>query len=260
VQLTKQVYEKGGHDSVKAGGDYAMLLVMEGGHEEEAAKVMEQINASGLVNDSNREQLTPVFITLAIRRADKLRQHRDFAGAYDQISPFLADNPDDTGLLMAQGRIFASAGRTKEAMEFFDKAFQQDSGNIDVIRGVVGGAILAHEYSQAQDYLDKGMESDPQNPWLYYLKAQIAQARGNNGAAIEALRQARALNLQQNPSAATPASTDSSSPTPLTPGGTSPLPANPFRRSQLMLPGSRVTMMGSAANDDTLDSSRRAQL
>jgi cellulose synthase operon protein C len=261
LQLTKQVYQKGGHDSGKAGGDYAMLLVMQGGHEEEAAQVMEQINASGLVNDSNREQLTPVFITLAIRRADKLRQHRDFAGAYDQISPFLADNPDDTGLLMAQGRIFASAGRTKEAMEYFDKAFQQDAGNIDVIRGVVGGAILAHEYSQAQDYLDKGMESDPENPWLYYLKAQIAQARGNNGAAIEALRQARALNLQQNPSAATPASTDSSTPTPLTPGGTTnPPPANPFRRSQSMLPGSGVTMMGSAANDDTLDSLRRAQL
>jgi hypothetical protein len=75
------------------------------------------------------------------------------------------------------------------------------------------------------------------------------------------LRQARALNLQQNPSAATPASTDSSTPTPLTPGSTtSPPPANPFRRSQSMLPGSGVTMMGSAANDDTLDSLRRAQL
>jgi cellulose synthase operon protein C len=261
LQLTHDVYQRGGPDSIKAGGDYAMLLLMQGGHEDEARQVMEQINASGKVDANNRELLAPVYITLAIRRADKLRDRGDYAGAYDQISPFLADNPDDTGLLMAQGRIYASAGRTKEAMEYFDKAYQQDSGNIDVIRGVVAGAILAHQYSQAQDYLDKGMESDPQNPWLYYLKAQIAEARGNNGAAIEALRTARSLNQQQNPNETAPTSTDTSAPTPLTPGAApSSQPSNPFRRSQLMQSGAEKMSVASAGNDDTLDRLRRAQL
>jgi tetratricopeptide (TPR) repeat protein len=253
LQITRDVYSRGGKESVKAGGDYAMLLLLEGGHDDEAAQVMAQINASGQVNASNKEDLTPVSIVLAIRRADALRQKRNFADAFDQISPLLVDNPDDTGLLMAEGRIYASAGRTKEAMEYFDKAYQQDSGNVEVIRGVVGGAIQAHEYSKAEEYLDKGIESDPQNPWFYFLKAQIAQARGNNGAAIAALRTARSLNLQQNPGEAT-APAGSISPT--SPG--TALPPNPFRRSQSMLRGATVT--ASAIDYATLGQPGRVRL
>src|SRR4029077_11485857 len=85
LQITRDVYVKGGPDSVRAGGDYAMLLIMQGGHDDEATKVMEQINASGLVTANNREQLAPVAIAVAVRRADKMRQHGDYADAYDQI-------------------------------------------------------------------------------------------------------------------------------------------------------------------------------
>ena len=235
LQITHDAYMKGGKDSVKAGADYAMILMLQGGHDEEAAQVMAQVNASGLVNESNREDLTPVNITLAVRQADKLRERGNYADAWDQISQLLTDNPDNTDLLLSAGRIYASSGRAKEAMEYFDKAYQQDSGNIDVLRGVISGAILAHEYGQANDYLEKGMEADSQNPWLFYLKAQIAQARGHNGEAIEALRQARTLNLQQT--GGTPAGAEGA-PTPLAPGGSAtPPPPNPFRRSQAILPG-----------------------
>jgi tetratricopeptide (TPR) repeat protein len=245
LQVTRDAYMRGGPNSIKAGADYSMILMLEGGHDDEAAAVMAQVNSSSLVNTSNREDLTPVNITLAVRQADKLRLRGNYADAWDKISQLLADNPDNTDLLLAAGRIYASSGRTKEAMENFDKAYQQDSGNIDVLRGVISGAILAHEYSQAEDYLEKGMEADPQNPWLFYLKAQIAQARGHNGEAIAALRQARTLNLQQNPGEATTPTSTEGAPTPLTPGSsasppgaTSPSapPPNPFRRSDAILP------------------------
>jgi tetratricopeptide (TPR) repeat protein len=168
----------------------------------------------------------------AVRRADRLREKRDYADAWDQISQYLNDNPDDTGLLMCAGRIYASAGRSKEAMEYFDKAYQQDSSNIDVLRGVISGAILAHRYSEAQEYLDKAMEADPKNPWFFYLKAQIAQARGLNGQAVDALLQARELNQQQLRGSAG----GQEGPTPLTPGAPPVLPPNPFRHSQAVLP------------------------
>lgn len=237
LQVTRDAYRKGGANSVKAGADYAMMLMLKGGHDEEAAQVMSQITASGMVNDSNREDLTPVYITLSVRQADKLRDRGDYAGAWDKISRYLNDNPDNTDLLLCAGRIYASAGRSKEAMEQFKKAYDQDSDNMMVLRGVISGAILAHEYSAANDYIQKGMQADPQNPWLFYLQAQVAQAQGRNGAAIEALRQARTLNLQQNPDQATGASTEGG-PTPLTPGAapSGTLPPNPFRRSQAILP------------------------
>jgi cellulose synthase operon protein C len=233
VQMTHDAYMRGGPDSVKTGGDYAMMLLLEGGHDDEAAAVMAQINSSGLVNARNRDDLTAVNITLAVRQADKLREHRDYAGAWDKISQLLNDNPDNTDLLLCAGRIYASSGRSKEAMEYFKKAYDQDSDNIDVLRGVISGAILAHEYGAANDYIKKGMQVDPQNPWLFYLQAQVDQARGLNGAAIENLRQARTLNLQQNPGEAT---SPTSGPTPPAPGSSSPLPPNPFRSSRAILP------------------------
>ncbi|HTW54677.1 MAG TPA: tetratricopeptide repeat protein [Stellaceae bacterium] len=236
IEITRAVYAKGGPQSVKAGADYAMLLMLKGGHDDEAAQVLAQITASGLVNSSNREDLTPVYITLAVREADKLRDRGDYAGAWDKISQYLNDNPDNTDLLLCAGRIYASGGRSTEAMEEFKKAYDQDSDNMQVLRGVISGAILAHEYSAANDYIKKGMQADPQNPWLYYLQAQVDQAEGLNGAAIEALRQARTLNLQQNPDQATSATTQGA-PTPLTPGvSPATLPPNPFRRSQAILP------------------------
>jgi tetratricopeptide (TPR) repeat protein len=248
LQITHDAYMRGGPDSVKAGADYAMLLMIEGGHDAEAGQVMAQVNASPLVNTANREGLTLVNITLAVRQADQLRLQRDYAAAWDKISQYLADNPDNTDLLLAAGRIYASSGRSREAIEEFDKVYQEDSSDIQILRGVISGAILAHEYGRAETYLERGMEADPQDPWMFYLKAQIAQARGFNGEAIEALRQARALNLQQNggaePGAAgatapaggsTPPAPESS---PAPSGNPPPLatPPNPFRRSQALPP------------------------
>ncbi|HYM71644.1 MAG TPA: tetratricopeptide repeat protein, partial [Stellaceae bacterium] len=248
IRITRELYTRGVGDSVKTGSDYAMMLLLAGHHDEEAAAVVAQIQASGRVNADNREALQNVQVYLATKQADKLRERGDYAGAWDRISRLLADRPDDTGLLLAAGRIYASSGRNKEALEYFDKAYQQDSGNIDVVRGVVQGAILAHDLDQAQTYLDKGMETDPQNPWLFYLKAQIARARGNNAGAVQALQTARSLNRQKEAADGRSAPAGDSSPTALVPGASPPPaaapPPNPFRRSQAapsaILPGRAV--------------------
>jgi cellulose synthase operon protein C len=237
LQITHDAYMRGGPGSTKAGADYANLLLSAGGHDAEAAAIMAQINASGRINDQNREDFTPINILLAIKAADKLKDKGKYADAWDQISQLLNDNPDNTSLLLSAGRIYAASGRSKEAMDYFDKAYQQDSGNVEVVKGVVQGAILAHEYDKAEDYIKTGMDADPQNPWFYYLKAQVAQARGHNGEAIEYLRQARALNLQQTGGTDASATGTQGGPTSLTPGSTAPSPPpNPFRSSQAVLP------------------------
>ena len=238
-QITRDAYMHGGPDSVKAGADYAMILMIAGHHDDQATAVLAQIDASGRVNESNQESLTPVRIYLAIARSEKLRTRGDYGAAWDQISKLLNDNPDDTRLLIEAGQIAASRGRHGEALDYFDKAYQQDSGNVEVLRGIIAGCLLARDTHQAQVYLDKGMEVDPQNPWLFFLKAQIEEQRGNNGAAIEALRTARTLNRQQQ-SGGAGATPTSLNPTSLVPPA-APAPAEPvtppssFPRTQSML-------------------------
>jgi hypothetical protein len=93
---------------------------------------------------------------------------------------------------------------------------------------------------------------------MYFLKAQIAQARGNNGEAIRALREARTLDAQRNstpavPAGAPPAGPGLPAPTPLTPGGpaapSTPGPNNPFHSSQLFEPPSLLAGRVAAATD-----------
>ncbi len=243
LRITREMYTRGAGDTVKYGSDYAMMLLLAGHHDQEAAAVIAQLEASGKVNNDNREALQTVESYLATRQADTLRERGDYAGAWDKIATLLAARPNDPILLTAAGRIYASAGRSREALEYFDKAYQQDSGNIDVIKGVVQGAILAHDLGQAQTYLDKGMETDNQNAWLYFLKAQIAEARGNRAEAVEALRTARALNQQKLAAEGQTPAGGGTSPTSLAPGSSppaAPLP-NPFRRSQASPMAPRAT-------------------
>ena len=136
LRVTRDAYLSGRGDPVKTGSDYAMLLLIEGHHNAEAAAVLAQIDASGRVNSGNREETAPVRVALATKQAEALREKGDYAGAWDKISQLLNDEPNDTSIMIEAGRIYASSGRHKEALEYFDKAYQQDSGNLDVIRGV----------------------------------------------------------------------------------------------------------------------------
>jgi tetratricopeptide (TPR) repeat protein len=197
LDMTRAASAKPGVEGAKAAVDYARLLLLSGGNEEAAAAALGQAEAGGALSGEALDDLQATKAILATRQADKLREAGNYSQAEAVLAPSLAARPDDPTVLMAAGRLAASRGRDSQAMEYFDKAYQQDASNIDIIRGVVFGAIQARELSKAEEYLAKGMEQNPDNAWLYFLKAQVARARGNYGEAMEALQRARALNQQK---------------------------------------------------------------
>lgn len=236
IQLTRQAMQRGGANGAKSGIDYAKLLVTDGKYDE-ATAVVRQIEASGQLSGDDLDDLLSVKALLASRQVDTmLRSHND-ADAYDVMAPLYASRPNDPIVLVTMGRIYADGGKTDEALQFFDKAFQQDPSNIDVVRAVVMGAIQAREYDQAETYLGKGEESNPKSPWIFYLKGQLAHARGNNGEALYNLRTAQAMAREQG-MAAPSESAPSMTPQPK-------LPSNPFRSSRNSAPsGARLIGAG----------------
>lgn len=228
LQIAREGVAHAGPGSAKATIDYAGLL-LKTGRDAEAAAYIQQLSASGRLSADDRRDLEQLKAQVASARADQLRQRGDYADAYDQVSGLLAASPNDPTLLLATGRIYAAAGQNTEAMSFFDAAYRQSPGDINVIRGAVGGAIQAGDLAHARAYLAHGMELYPNNPRLYFLEAEIARAGGDNGAAMRALQTARALNAQQAGGAGT-----------LLPGAApaSPgvMPPNPFRSSDSALP------------------------
>jgi tetratricopeptide (TPR) repeat protein len=230
IQLAAGAMAKGGRDGAKAGIDYAKLLVTDGQYGR-ARTVVDQVEASGQLSTDDRDDLLSVKALLVSRDVDKLIRAHDLARAYDEMSPLYAARPNDPIVLVTIGRIYAAGNRNDEALQYFDKAYQQDPSNIDVIRAVVMGAIQAQEYDQAETYLTKGADANPNNPWIFFLKGQLAHARGNNAEALEDLRTAQQMAKEQGmtaPSESAPATTTQ-------PG----LPPNPFRNSKNSTPAGR---------------------
>lgn len=223
IDLARTQAAKGGPAGAKAGIDYAKLLTTDGQYAR-AMTAVRQVEASGQLNTDDRDDLLSVKALLVAREVDTLINRHELARAYDEMAPLYSARPNDPIVLTTIGRIYAAGGRNTEALQYFDKAFQQDPSNIDVIRAVVMGAIQAQEYDQAETYLSKGEDANPKNPWIFYLKGQLAHARGNNEEALTDLRTAQQMAREQGmtaPSEAAPATT------------TQPeLPPNPFRSSE----------------------------
>lgn len=239
LQLARAAAARG---DARGTADYSRLLVRTGRDAEAAAYLM-QAESSGAIGPDGRRELERVKIDIAVKRADALRNRGDVAGAYDQISALLAAYPNDPHLLLAAGRIYAAAGQNDIAMRFVDAAFRQAPGDLGVIRGAVGGAIVAGDLDRAQAYLAAGMQQFPNNPRLYYMAAEIDRASGNNGAAIYHLDVARRLDNRQA-GVFEPLPSTAPAAAPGTPGA---LPSNPFRRPQAELLQQAPTMMLAAA-------------
>lgn len=213
----------------KAVLDYASLL-FRAGRDAEAVAYLQQAESSGRITAADRQELEHIKVDIAARRADQLRERADYAGAWDQISSLLAAYPNDPILLLAAGRIYASAGHDALGMRFIDAAFRQAPGDLGVIRGAIGGAIVAGDLDRARAYLAHGLQQFPNNPRLIYMDAEIARASGDNGRALYDLQIARRLD---NPQAGL---YDQLPPLPrgnpaLVPAVPSNLPPNPFRRA-----------------------------
>ena len=217
LQLSRDAMARGGPAGVKAGVDYAKLLVTAGRYAD-AAAVVRQLEARGRLGSDDRDDLLSVKALLASREVDKLLAAGHVARAYDAISPLLVARPDDPIVLMAVGRIYAAGNRNREALGYFDKAYKQDPSNIDILRGVVMGTIQADDLDQAEKYLSEGEKAHPKNPWIFFLKGQIEHARGYNWAALRDLRTAREMAQAQRLTAPSKSA-------PLQPK----LPPNPFR-------------------------------
>jgi tetratricopeptide (TPR) repeat protein len=230
IRLARDAMARGGADGAKAGIDYAKLLTTAGRYPD-ALAAANQIQASGLLNGDDLDDLLAVKAILLAREVDKLLNAHRVADAYDLMAPLYAARPNDKIVLVTLGRIYSAGGKDTEAMQYFDKAFQQDPSNIDVVRAVVNGAIQAKDYDAADGYLQKADDANPKNPWIYYLKGQLAHARGNNEEALDDLRMAQSMAKEQGvaaPSESAPATT------------TQPqLPPNPFRSSRNSSPSER---------------------
>jgi tetratricopeptide (TPR) repeat protein len=104
----------------------------------------------------------------------------DFDGAVAYLEGLLLKDPDDDELLFNLGVVFSEAKRTKEALEYMERAIEQNPNNASALNYVgYTWAEQGDNLDQAEDYIVRALDLRPDDGfiidslgWVYYMRAR----------------------------------------------------------------------------------------
>ena len=175
---------------------YAGAL-LEAGLDTDAARLANTVDAAGDVTPDQRAALSKLRDGIAIRGSDTLNQAGRTAQAYDQLAPALRQSPSDPDLNLALARLYQTARQPRQSLAIAQALLRRDPGNLDARRTAVGAAIALGDLGAAQTLVDEGVSVSRDDPRTWIMAADLARAKGDNGAVLTDLRQARDLRRQQ---------------------------------------------------------------
>ncbi len=104
----------------------------------------------------------------------------DFDGAVAYLEGMLLKDPDDDELLFNLGVVYGEAKRTQEALEYMERAIEQNPKNASALNYV--GYTLAEQgtnLDQAEEYIIRALDLRPDDGfiidslgWVYYMRAR----------------------------------------------------------------------------------------
>ncbi|WP_425325306.1 cellulose synthase subunit BcsC-related outer membrane protein [Phytobacter massiliensis] len=184
-------------------GDYAdqIAVLNQAGLTQEALTFMSNPDVQAR---STPAQLAGVRNGYVINEADELREQGNYAAAYDKLIRALQNDPQNTDLMFAMGRLYQTGKMNKEAGVLYDYLMTRDSEDQAARVGAIDVALAENNVEKAQT-LARGLRSD-NSPDRLLLLARLEEAQGNHQQAMTYLRSARGklVGLQSTNSAATP--------------------------------------------------------
>ncbi|SCC12196.1 Tetratricopeptide repeat-containing protein [Kosakonia oryzendophytica] len=195
-------------DNMKQGvqgnaGDYAdqVAVLNQAGLNQEAQSF---VASPELQSRSTPAQLAGVRNGYVINEADRLREQGNYAAAYDKLIRALQNDPQNTDLMFAMGRLYQTGKMNKEAGVLYDYLMTRDSEDQAARVGAIDVALAENNVEKAQS-LANGLRSNA-SPERLLLLARLEEAKGNHQQAMTYLRSARGklVGLDSSNSAATP--------------------------------------------------------
>ena len=150
---------------------------------EGAIKILQYANKALTLDPSSTE-------ALLILAEEKIYLENDFSKADELYRHAIDSNPRHAMTHQWYAEYLAYAGRTQESFEEADKAYELDPLNpvVSSSRGLM--RYLAHDYSSAQEYLEKAMSLDESLMLNYYWLGRIHVAKKEYSKAIALLKKA----------------------------------------------------------------------
>ena len=107
--------------------------------------------------DANYETLDD-----ALDNAKALFEKGDFQNAAKAAAEGLAVEPEHFKLLRIAGKIQYELGQYAEALQFFEKALDKKSKDIETLYGDGMSALKTGEYNKAAEYFERGLKRKKQ--------------------------------------------------------------------------------------------------
>ncbi len=150
------------------------------------------------LNDSQRRDVQMIWTGWAVRRARTLAAAGEQARAVTVLNAAAAAFAGNAEVLNAVAKGYAGVGLPREAVALY-KAKDLSAAPASELEAAVGAGIAAHDFKTAEGWARLGRERFPSDPEMLTVTAELEQARGHEGRAVELARQARALAPAQDP-------------------------------------------------------------
>ncbi|WP_257558333.1 cellulose synthase subunit BcsC-related outer membrane protein [Sphingobium sp. CFD-2] len=167
------------------------------GRDDLAAAAVEQ--AAQMAGGSADMQRTLARIKggMAAAQADRLRLAQQYAPAFDLLQSAWGNAPGNRELLAALARLYQSGSLPARAAQTYQLILAQSPRDRDALLGLIETAGTAGDTALARQAIDRGMQYWPDDHEIYIAAARMEQARGNEGAAMRYLKQAREIYARQ---------------------------------------------------------------
>ncbi|MEA9555693.1 cellulose synthase subunit BcsC-related outer membrane protein [Xanthomonas nasturtii] len=132
-----------------------------------------------------------------LRQVDALRELGNLEGAYDALSPILAQQPDNRDAQAALARLYAAAGDQRQALAIYQQILQRHPNDLDTLTAAANSAAAQSDLRNADSYLQRALAQAPESPDVLAAAGRVYRSAGKNRKAEQYFRASLAAQQRQ---------------------------------------------------------------
>ncbi|WP_042816652.1 tetratricopeptide repeat protein, partial [Xanthomonas citri] len=174
---------------------YASVLLR--AHQDaELSAVLRQLQATTMTPEQLR-RYQGLRSAYTLRQVDALRELGNLEGAYDALSPVLAQQPGNRDAQAALARLYAAAGEHRQALAIYQQILQRQPSDLDTLTAAANSAAAQSDLRDAERYLQRALAQAPESPDVLAAAGRVYRSAGKNRKAEQYFRAALAAQQRQ---------------------------------------------------------------
>ncbi|MGD4802731.1 cellulose synthase subunit BcsC-related outer membrane protein, partial [Xanthomonas citri pv. citri] len=174
---------------------YASVLLR--AHQDaELSAVLRQLQATTMTPEQLR-RYQGLRSADTLRQVDAVRELGNLEGAYDALSPVLAQQPGNRDAQAALARLYAAAGEHRQALAIYQQILQRQPSDLDTLTAAANSAAAQSDLRDAERYLQRALAQAPESPDVLAAAGRVYRSAGKNRKAEQYFRAALAAQQRQ---------------------------------------------------------------